>query len=209
MKKVPFYPNKKDDLHCYQATLRMILKYFLPERTFTFADLDDMTGFQKGYWTWPMRGALSLRALGFQVRDIEEFDYHRIATDPERYLIEYYGEQAGKEQIRFSDIPKCKRDAREFVKQIPIEYRIPDYTDIQDLLTQGYLIKCLVNSKILNRKKGYVGHFVVVFRCTDHSIYFHDPGIPPRKSRRVTKRVFEKAWGYPNERAKNIMAFKI
>lgn len=209
MKKVPFYANLPDDLHCYQASLRMVLNYFLPKKKFTWKQLDRMTGQKKGLWTWATRGVLALQNMGFDIIDIEEFDYGKLARSAPAYLKELYGEEVGTEQIRHSDIPTVEKDAEEFVRRIPVDYRLPDFSDVNRLLDRGYLIGCLVNAKKLNGQTGYVGHFVVVFRCTDQTVFLHDPGLPPRKNRRVTRNVFLKAWAFPNEKAKNILAFRL
>ncbi len=209
MKKVPFFANRKDDLHCYQAALKIVLKYFFSKKTFPFRQLEQMTGFKKGFWTWPMRGVLSMIDLGFTVRDIEDFDYAAVGRDAKTYLRTIYGEKAAEEQIAHSDIPKEERTATEFASRVAPELRIPEKKDIETLLNDGYLVLCLVNSKVLNGKRGYVGHIVVLFRVSSSSVWLHDPGLPPRPNRRVSRKVFERAWGFPDEKAKNIMAFRL
>lgn len=208
-KHIPFFANTKDDLHCYQAALRMVLKHFLPKRNFSWKQLEEMTGFQKGFWTWPMRGVLSMIDLGFIVRDIEQFDYAAVGRDAKTYLRTIYGEEASKQQIAHSDIPKEERAAVEFAQRVTPEFRIPDKKDIEKLLNDGYVVLCLVNSRSLNRKQGYVGHKVVIFRITSSSVWLHDPGLPPRPNRRVSWDVFERSWAYPDEKAKSIMAFRL
>lgn len=209
MKTVPFYANTNDDLHCYQAALRMVLKNFLPKKNFTYQQLEKMTGQKKGFWTWAMRGVLALKGLGFDIIDIESFDYRAVAKDAKKYLLDVYGEEAGREQILHSDIPEVEKDANEYVQKIPVDRRLPDVSDIQKLVSDGYLVVCLVNSKILNSEKGYVGHFVVIFDCTDTEVLLHDPGLPPRKNRSVLHKAFMESWAYPDEKAKNILAFRL
>lgn len=208
-KHVPFFANRKDDTHCYQAALKIVLKYFLPKKTFTLRQLEQMTGFKKGLWTWPMRGVLSMIDLGFTVRDIEDFDYAAVGRDAKTYLRTIYGEKAADEQIAHSDIPKEERTAAEFARRVVPELRVPDRKDIKSLLSDRYLILCLVNSKVLNGKRGYIGHFVVLYRASSFSVWLHDPGLPPRPNRRVSWKVFERAWGFPDEKAKNILAFRL
>lgn len=168
-----------------------------------------MTGFKKRFWTWPMRGVLSMMDLGFTVRDIEDFDYVAAGRDAKTYLRTIYGDKAAKEQISHSDIPKEERTAVEFARRVLPEQRVPDRKDIKSLLSDRYLILCLVNSKVLNGKRGYIGHFVVLYRASSFSVWLHDPGLPPRPNRRVSWKVFERAWGFPDEKAKNILAFRI
>jgi hypothetical protein len=53
----------------------MMLKYFLPEREFTFRELDVISAKVEGLWTWPTATALWLVDNGFEVRNVETFDY--------------------------------------------------------------------------------------------------------------------------------------
>lgn len=208
-RSIPFYPNTKDDTHCYQAALRMVLKYFFPKRTFSYKQLDRVTEKKEGLWTWPIKGVLALRNMGIDVLDIESFDYEQFIEDPKGYLRREYGEEVAKTQIQHSDVDQAGIDAREAIRVVSIQKRIPTHDDIHSLLQKGWLLICLVNSQTLNRKKGYIGHFVVVWKYTDDIVFLHDPGLPSRKNRRVSKKVFEEAWAYPNAKAKGIMAFKL
>ena len=38
--RMPFYPNTKDNTHCYQAWMRMALKKIMPEKEFTYNRLE-------------------------------------------------------------------------------------------------------------------------------------------------------------------------
>lgn len=156
-----------------------------------------------------MRGVLSMIDLGFIVHDIEQFDYAAVGKDAKEYLRTIYGHEAAREQITHSDIVKEERTAIEFAKRVKPEFRIPNKEDLAMLLDEGYLVLCLVNSKVLNRKQGYVGHIVVVFGVTSSSVVLHDPGLPPRSNRRVSWKVFERSWAYPDKKAKNILAFRL
>ncbi|HUD20071.1 MAG TPA: hypothetical protein VMR81_06545 [Patescibacteria group bacterium] len=208
MRRIHFYHNTKDETHCYQASLRMILKYFLPHENFTFKQLDVMTGKKEGLWSWIMQGAIALKKRGFEIKDIESFDYKSFLHSPKEYLHTLASKDVVDTWIQYSDIEAEKRNAEKFIKEVEFEKRQPHYRDIIDLLGKKYLLICNINIKTLNRKMGYAGHFVLIFRATEHTIWLHDPGLPPRKKRRVTRRVFEEAWAYPNEKAKNIVAFK-
>lgn len=208
-KHVPFFANRKDDLHCFQASLKIILKYFLPKRTFSLRRLEQMTGFKKRFWTWPIKGMLALQDMGFEVLIVEVFDYKQFTQEPKGYLRREYGEKVADAQTLHSDVTQASIDAKEVIRKVVIQKRIPTFDDLHALLGDRWLLICLVNARTLNRKKGYVGHFVVVWKCTEKTVYLHDPGLPPRKNRRVTRRVFEEAWADPNEKAKGIMAFRI
>lgn len=107
-----------------------------------------------------------------------------------------------------SDLEQEINFAKTFIQKIGIEKRIPEIDDIKKLLEDGYLVICNVNSYMLNNKERYTGHFVVVKGFSDTDLILHDPGLPPQENRVVDFATFEKAWAYPDEVAKNIMAFK-
>jgi hypothetical protein len=209
MKRLHFYPNTKDNTHCFQASIRMILKYFFPEKNYSFNTLDVMTHKVKGMWTWPMEGILALHSMGLEVVKIGLFDYAAFSKDPEQYLFSYYNDPfVVQEQLCHCDIKQEQKSAERFSQFIQYDKRIPTYQDIIDVLHQKYLLILNVNAHVLNRRNGYAGHFVLVYRATSHTIWMYDPGLPPKIKRRVTRRVFEEAWGYPTEKSKNILGFR-
>jgi hypothetical protein len=206
---VPFYSNTPDDTHCFQAGLKMMLKYFMPEKDFSWEELDKVTAKVEGLWTWPIAGILWLKKMGFDVVDIEIFDYQKFADEGEKCLFEFYGQEVGKEQVAHSDIAQERKLAKELSEAHMVQLRLPTIEDITDLLRDGYLIGCMLNSKALNGKVGYVGHSVVIKGVYENQLILHDPGLPPLENRKVDFTVFEKAWAYPDEKAKNILAAKI
>ncbi|HET7827350.1 MAG TPA: hypothetical protein VFK97_00585, partial [Candidatus Saccharimonadales bacterium] len=81
MKPVPFFANTPDGTHCVQAAFRSMLKYFWPERDFSYDQLDEMSRKLPGKGTWWPALLLELAKLGIDVMDIEPFDYQRFYRD--------------------------------------------------------------------------------------------------------------------------------
>jgi len=206
---VPFYSNTEDNTHCYQAAFRMVLKYFLPEKDFSWEELEKITAKITGLWTWPGAGMLWMQKNNFEVMNVDTFDLERFVREGGDYLLDEFGEEMGRAQIEHSDIEQERRIIKEVIEKIKIERRVPDMGDIKNLLKEGYLIICNVNSKALNQKEGYSGHVVVLIGFNEQSFFIHDPGLPPINDREVSFKVFEKAWAYLNDKAKNILAFKL
>lgn len=194
--RVPFYPNTPDDTHCFQAALRIVLGFFQPQQDYSWEELDQISAKKEGLWTWPLAGMLELKDKGFDVVLIEKFDYGR------------FGEEVAHAQIKHSDIQQERRFAIELGRKIDVDRRIPNIGDIVALMKRRFIVICNVNSRKLNRKKGYAGHFVVITGYRDGKLILHDPGLPPFKDRAVSKTRFEKAWQYPNVAVKNVMAFR-
>lgn len=207
--KVLFYSNTDDDTHCFQAALKMVLRFFWPERDFSWQELEKITAKVEGLWTWPTASLLWLQENGFEVKNIEVFDHGRFASEGGKYLVNFFGKEVGEIQIEHSDINQEMAYAKEFIKKIQPIVKIPTIHDIRQLLEDGYLVVCNVNSHALNNEAGYAGHFVVVKGFDNNTLIIHDPGLPPAENRKVDFAAFERSWAYPNEDAKNIMAFRL
>ena len=208
-KEVPFYTSP-DNTHCFQASLKMIVQYFWPDKDYSWEELDKITVKVEGLWTWPMAGLIWLQKQGVEVRIIELFNYKRFAQFGGEYLIDEYGEEVGELQIKNSDIEQEKAIAKEFVEKVTVQKSIPTINDLKDFLTQDYLIICNVNSRKLNNKEGYSGHFIVLKGFDDKHFIIHDSGPTPAFENRIVDfDLFKKAWAYPNEKAKGIMAFRL
>ncbi len=206
-KNIPFYLNP-DNTHCYQACFKMVMKYFFPNENYSFKKLDEITAKVEGLWTWPMAGLIWLADKGVKIKVIKLFDYKKFIRFGGQYLINEFGKEVGKSQIKHSDIEQEKKIAKKFISIIDIKKEIPTVNDVKNLLVQNYIIIVNVNAKKLNNKDGYAGHFIVIKGFDDKNFYVHDPG-PQHKNLLVKFNLFEKAWAYPNERAKNIIALKL
>jgi hypothetical protein len=187
----------------------MMFKYFLPEREFTFRELDVISAKVEGLWTWPTAAVLWLVDNGFEVRNVETFDYKEFAQKGGDYLLSHFGENVGQAQIDHSDIPQEIKLAKLFNQKIVSEMRIPEISDLWSCLDEGYLPGCNVNSHGLIGMDGYSGHFVVIIGYDEDSLLLHDPGLPARQNLRVSNEVFEQAWAYPDRAAKNYFAIKL
>jgi hypothetical protein len=207
MGKVPFFGNP-DDTHCFQAVIRMLLKYQFSELEYSWSELDRLTGKKEGLWTWPLYAMLQLNDMGFEIINMEDFDYYRFAQEGPSYLKERLGEEVGTEQIEHSDIRYEMKNAALFLQRFDCSPHIPGLKDISSLISQGFLVICNVNSCMLNGNDGYSGHFILVYGVDDTSLIIHDPGPPPRESRIVPHDLFVKAWAFPAETEKNLMAFR-
>ena len=205
---VPFFANTPDNTHCFQAALRMVLKNFLPDRDYSWEKLDKMTAKKENQWTWPLSGILELQSLGFEVVNIEKFDYDRFINKGNDYLYDTFDKEVAQAQIEHSDIDQEQELSKAFINRINTERRAPTIEGIVNLTEQGYLVICNLNARKLHQQDGYAGHFAVITGYQQDHLILHDPGLPPHKNLTVSKEVFEQAWCYPNEYAKNIIAFR-
>ncbi|MBI4097556.1 MAG: peptidase C39 family protein [Candidatus Levybacteria bacterium] len=208
IKSVPFFANTQDDTHCYQAAIASVLGHFQPDRSFTFGELDQMSAKKEGLWTWESQMGINLIAAGYEVVAIDDFDMPAFIQDGVGYLRRQYGDEVAEEQAEHSDIEQEQGLMAEYLKVGNHIQRAPNIEDIRSFLKKGYLVICTVNSKSLDGKEGYVGHFVVVYGIDGNCILFHDPGLPPQPNRSETLEIFNRGWASPSEAIKGLTAFK-
>ncbi len=209
MVKVPFVPNSEDDLHCFQASYLSIAKYYIPDFGMSWDDWCSVTGYEEGKGTWASAGLLWFKNQGFSVRHISLFDYERFIELGADYLVELVGEEVGNWQIKHTNLPLEIERAKQLLKNSLVEKSEPSLDDIRRYISDGWLVRVLVNSRTLNGKEGYVGHSVVVTDIDDLNVVFHDPGLPPIPNRQVSCELFEKSWAYPSKSNKEMDAIKI
>jgi hypothetical protein len=206
--EVPFFSNTPDDFHCFQAALRMVLAYHFPTKTYDWKKLDRLTAHTANY-TWPSAGLLYCASIGLEVRLMDGYDYKRFAIEGYDYLVEIAGKEVADDQQRNSDLAQEMEYAKKLLSIIPAEKKIPSLENLRECLLQGRLVICNVNSRTLNVQGGYAGHFVVVIGLNDEGVWLHDPGLPAIENRLVTWDEFDRAWSYPDSRARNIMTFRL
>lgn len=193
---IPFYGNTPDNTHCNQAGLKMILGYYFPDEQYSWEELDKFSGKKPNKWTWPMKGWLYLSKRGLKVTYYGTFDYKRFVKEGGAYLIHKYGKEVGEAQITHSDLPYEIEVSKNLINLMPQIKKIPTIDDIKKYLIQECLVLCNVNYYSLYRKKGYSGHFVLIYGIDDKYVYLQDPGLPPNQNASIPLEDFIVAWEY-------------
>jgi len=188
MKKIRLHKNLKDNLHCFQACLKMVLGYF--EDNYSFKQLDKISGFKKDKWTWSTKTLLYL-SKHYKVIDISGFDFKRFAQDGQEYLKWYYSPDVYKKQNKYSDFNQEQKLTKKLIKtKVKIIKKDPRVNDIKKY--KNYLAVVYINDRILKGLRGYNNHSVVVTEISDKYVYFNDPGLPARKNK-AKKSLFNRA----------------
>ncbi len=188
-----FYKNLKDDLHCFQATLLMVLSIYFPKKKYTYSQIDKITGYQKGKYTQDAQGLLWLAKKGFQLIRITDFDEKRFIKEGESYLKWYWKPEVYERNKRDGNIEKLHKLSQALLPYTTSLIKIPTVTDIDHLLTKGNTVIAHINPHTVNGRKRYANHTVLVLKVTQNHVYFHNPGIPPRMNQKVSKSRFQKA----------------
>ncbi|HEX8763430.1 MAG TPA: RluA family pseudouridine synthase [Candidatus Saccharimonadales bacterium] len=190
MKKVPFYGNREDNLHCAVAIYRMLFDYFL-DRKISWEDMEKMSGFKPGKAAWTVTIWERMSKQGFDIRMIEPFDYARYEKEGKPYLQTYLSKAEYEWQTKNSNILEIRQYISSFLEVQTVEHRRATLQDVDDMLNDGRLVFMTLNSKILNDKPGFASHAVLVIDKDDDNYIMHDPGLPPAPYRRVSA---EKLW---------------
>jgi hypothetical protein len=204
---VPFVANP-DATHCYQASLRMVLRYFRPRLDRSWAALDAITGKVDGFGTWPFAGLTWLQEQGLHVTNVELMDNARFAAEGRAYIGELVSPEFAESLDRGLDLSAVQAQAAVFAATVRCEVRMPTLDDVRRALETGALAICNVNSRALNGREGYSGHFVVATGFDANALIVHDPGPPGEANRRVSFEAFEKAWAYPTSVAKTLVLIR-
>ncbi|HKZ45176.1 MAG TPA: hypothetical protein VJ343_00555 [archaeon] len=194
---MPFYPNTKDDTHCYQACMKMILKKIFPKRNFSYKKLEKLFNKPKGKYSWVPSAVFNLNKMGLKAKLITTFDYRKFARNGYVYLRSHYPKELADVLIKMSDIESEMKNAKRMLKYNLYEKRKTSMKGIDRLFKEGWLIIPHVNYHTLSNKKGYAGHAVLIIGITRAYVHLHDPGLPPRPNRKVSKKTFLKALRFP------------
>lgn len=192
--QVPFYANLPDNTHCTQACFRMVLKYFQPDRDYSWDELDRITAKVDGLWTWWMAGYLWLNENGYDAWDIGTFNYTRFVDEGGAYLIERYGLEAGQTRIDMSNIEQERVITQNYIEVRQGDNRPAELIDIENYLDSGHLVMCSVNGQKLINEPGFSGHSVLVIGYDEENLMLHNPGLPGQERQLVSKKHFASAW---------------
>lgn len=211
MKISKFYGNEADDLHCMQASFRMVFEA-LSQENISLERSEELTGFVHGQQTWPFEAMLSFANAGFKVTNIENVDNALFAKDAEAAMVSQYGQKVWEHIQKSSDVERAQEKAALCLVNSNIEFqkRVPNIDDIRNLIYEKNFLICNVNYFALLGINKYNGHFVVVedIDNTSETICIQNPGLPPISNQIVSIDMFKSAWYSPDENAGNIIAIR-
>lgn len=104
-----------------------------------------------------------------------------------------------------SDISSEIKNTEEMLKYDIFTIKRILLKDVFIKFQQNYLIIFNINSRIVNRKKGFSGHFVLLTGFNKNNIFIHDPGLLPKPNRKVPSKLFLQAWRYPQKEYDTIL----
>lgn len=190
MKIVPFYPNENDNLHCLQSCVRSALDFYgiteLPE------DFDDQTGFF-GSMPWSIHAVNFLHDQGLKVKLITPFSCNKLVTQGEEYIEQFKGSTVfarEKAEGQYTHLDKIREAAKDLIKNHLWEEKRMSLSDIASFLASdnNLIIAKTVHEWLSGNLVMGTSHFVTVIKEYNYLQWLiHDPGLPPKERRKVTK----------------------
>ena len=193
-KEIPYF-KQSDNTQCFQACLKMVLKYFFPEKDFTFEELDKISHKLKDKWTWFCAALPEIKKMNLKIKQYSTFDYNIFVKKGVDYIRETYDEEAAETIIEMSDIDYEIENTKKYLKEQIFEFKESSFEDVEKWFKENYVIILLINAKIINNLPGYGGHFVVLTGFDKDNVFVHDPSIKHGSpNRKAEKDLFVKAW---------------
>ena len=208
MHKIKFFPNTRDNTHCVQACLKSVLKYYFPRERYNFEYLDKVSCHQKGKWTWDTSWMVFMARLGFDIVYISSFDYKKFSKEGIPYLEKIWSKEIYDTQRKFSNFEIEQHNASKLLKNKKVRFlkRPSTINDLRRFFKKGYMLLCPINPNVLEGRKGYSSHLVLVTDLRKNMVTFHDPGLPPVENNTASTRKFLIAMGYPTKNDTTLIA---
>lgn len=192
--EIPFYSNLKDDTHCYQACLKMVMKHLFPDKRFSFSKLDRITKKEKGKGTWPMAGAVAMRKMGLKVMVFSGLDHRKFSKDAQGFILKEYGKDAHSIISENGSLDIAMEDSQEMIRMGLYRFRKLSILEIEKFLSRGYMVILNISHRHIADHDEEFGHYVIMTGFDSKNIYVHDPGLPPREDIGIPKPRFRRAW---------------
>jgi hypothetical protein len=175
----------------------MVLKYFFPEKDFTYEELDKISDKQRDKWSWLGAAAIQLKKMGLKTKAYSNFDYNEFVKNGDDYIRKKYSKEVAEKTIKNTIIESEIENAKEMLKENIYELKEMSFKDIEKLFGENYVMILLVNSEMMNERPGFEGHFVVITGIDHSNVYVNDPSrIDGSPNKKVEKDLFIKSWDY-------------
>ena len=202
---IPFFKNSKDETHCLQACMKMVLKYHFPKKRYTFNNLDKemMISEKKVYTTFP-QAVVVLDKLGIKCKYLTQ-----TKNGYENYLKmgieEYHNNTSGQSTnvIKDIDLHFSKKGWNMGLikeKELSIE-------NLKKMIYKNYLALAMIDYNGLKENKSYDGHVVLVKSIKNNKITINDPGPPAIEDRIISRKDFLKIWHDPDNYRSVLVVF--
>jgi len=171
----------------------MVLDFVYNKDT-SWDEVNKMTHFQEGLYSWMPAGAVAINERIPGVRLVSKLDYKEFSEKGEDYLIELWKNAPGwfaqQKRMASPDFSRERNDAAYLLTHNIFECREISRSEIEKLLNEKIFVIALVNADSLNDRDGSNAHFVLLYGQDEDNFILHDPGLPPIQAKHVDKNKF-------------------
>lgn len=163
----------------------------------TWEEAENLTGFDKGFYTWPPKTVIELNKIFPGVKEWSDFNYSRWFSEHDEYFSEYYHhDTAWIQDQKAHASPNFNKEIKNAQEMITSGLLINKNLTIDDwrLLLNKNIIIAFVHFGLLHNIDNPSGHAVLVYAIDDRYITLHDPGLPPIPKARIPISQFFKAY---------------
>lgn len=196
MLEIPFYPCEKR--RCAQAAMKSALKAIMPERDFSFEELDELTKHSTRCMT-----SLPQVAMGFMKLEVN-FRYYAkpgwanaVLANDFTGLIRKRFRELSEVILARTDLDSLKYSLNYIAKDPRVIEREEDITleDIENMVTKNEIPICIVNYDIISGNRSqFGGHSLIITGFENDQVIYHDSGpVNPAPNKRVSREVLEGA----------------
>ncbi|MBW2982233.1 hypothetical protein KY343_05110 [Candidatus Woesearchaeota archaeon] len=192
---IPYY-RQSDSGNCMQTQVKMALKYYYPEKDFSFEELDRLTGRTAGKWTWTSQLLPVLLDNGLNAYYYSASSYDGIKEGGEEYILEYYGEEDGRIMIDHTNFDSLYASIEKLEENEKFINERLDFSEIEKEFKKGHIVILIIDKSVLfDNNRPYAGHGVTITKINETHVSIHDSGGTPNLT--VEKEQFIKAWNAP------------
>ncbi len=189
--KIPFVKNP--GLQCQQSCMIMALRYFYPERKFSFNQINKKMKRKKGEWTFPAQAAVVLNDFGLDAKAYSSNDISSTKESAVESFKKAFGEDYD-EVIKNINVDNNVYFNKRAKKEKLFEIRKTSLNDFENWLGKGCLALPCVDSNVLyGREKGpFQGHGVMIVGMDKNNVWINDPD--KGLNMRYPRKLFNKAY---------------
>lgn len=189
--EIPYFEDLLEKPYCLQACMRMVLKYYFPERDYSFEEINRMIGIESRLiWLSAMEAVVIFDDLGLDATCYSTMDSEEYIDKGEQYVKENYDDW--ENILGHIDVEIELKFTRTALERGLSKRKELTFKDVEKFFGKNYILIILLNVNELKGKEGYLGHFVVLTDITDEYVQFHDPTEGP--DRKVPREDFIRAW---------------
>jgi len=189
---IPFY-RQSDSGNCMQTQIKMALKYYFPEKDFSFEELDRLTGRTPGKWTWTSQLLPVLLDNGLDAYYYSSSSYDGIKEGGKEYILEYYGKEDGQIMIDHTNFDSLYASIEKLEENEKFVNEKLDFSYIEKEFKKGHVIILVIDKNVLlGNNRPYSGHGITLTKINETHVSLHDSAGTPNLT--VKKEQLIKAW---------------